>query len=375
MSLNSSSASSRTGLLARVSRHYPLMTCEKEKITQTTLNTNHKIGFVRKLPGTIRTVRTATNSMMQIQGLTKDMEPEKKKETSIPQDDEDTTSETSSCGENESKKEAKSEAYDEVEAGDTKASDGTIVKPTKFDVLFGRGKPYQGHSGNIRLHKVVDVYKPRYSQARRHVKTEIAEEIVQFIKGGGEKSGRFLKRTEGEDAWVEVSDTIARDKVSHALRGKSRHSELATESPEPLIPTKRIGGNLEQAAKRQRMAAHPLAAEMYAQRSQGGFMDPLSGRIFPSAVTGAALPANLFHQDAASNQLLGRLHHPLGGSLPPQLAASQLYSSMGGMRNLSGFLPMHHSPRLTREQEALAYLQSLRGAESQFLASGPRPWW
>jgi hypothetical protein len=316
--------------------------------------------------------------MMKLQRLTKDKEPEEEKAASIPQDDEDTTSETSSCGEEDSKKEAKSEVNEEVGAG---AGDETIVKPTKFDVLFGRGKPYQGHSGNIRLHKVVDVYKPRYAQARRHVKTEIAEEIVQFIKGGGEKAGRFLKRTEGEDAWVQVSDTIARDKVSHALRGKSRHSELATEPPEALHPSKRIGGNgtdsLEQAAKRQRMSALPFASDMYAQRAQGGFVDPLSCRIFPSAVTGAALPVNLFNQGATANQLLGRLHHPLGGSVPPQLAASQLHSSMGDLRGLSGFLPMHHSlsPRLSREQEALAYLQSLRGAESQFLASGPRPWW
>lgn len=50
-----------------------------------------------------------------------------------------------------------------------------ISQPTRFDVLLGRGKPYQGHAGNIRLHKVVDLYKPRYSQARRHEKTEIAE--------------------------------------------------------------------------------------------------------------------------------------------------------------------------------------------------------
>jgi hypothetical protein len=340
-------------------------------------NTEHKIDFDRKSPRT-----HYTNSMTELQKSTKDKdkEPEEEKASPVPQDDEDTTSETSSCGEESSKKEAKLEANEEVEAsGELEAGDGTIDNPSKFDVLFGRGKPYQGHSGNIRLHKVVDVYKPRYSQARRHVKTEIAEEIVQFIKGGGEKSGRFLKRTEGEDAWVEVSDTIARDKVSHALRGKSRHSELATESPEALLPSKRgVNGtdSLEQAAKRQRMAALPLASDMYAQRAQGGFMDPLSGRIFPSAVAGA-LPVNLFNQSAATNQLLGRLHHPLGGSLPPQLGASQLYSGMGGLGGLSGFLPMHHSlpPRLSREQEALAYLQSLRGAESQFLAGGAsRPW-
>jgi hypothetical protein len=96
------------------------------------------------------------------------------------------------------------------------------LRPTSFDVLFGRGKPYQGHPGNIRLHKVVEVYRTRYSQVRRHIKTEIAEEIVQFIKSGGNKAGRFLKRADGDETWEEVSDTVAREKVSHALRGKPR---------------------------------------------------------------------------------------------------------------------------------------------------------
>ena len=101
--------------------------------------------------------------------------------------------------------------------------------PTSCDVLFGRGKPFQSHPGNIRLHKIVDLYKARYSQARRHKKTEMAEEIVQIIKCGGGGSagsagsgstmaGRFLKRLD-DDVWVEVSDIVAREKVSHALRG------------------------------------------------------------------------------------------------------------------------------------------------------------
>mmetsp|Transcript_31805 Transcript_31805/g.53149 ORF Transcript_31805/g.53149 Transcript_31805/m.53149 type:complete len:295 (+) Transcript_31805:341-1225(+) len=94
---------------------------------------------------------------------------------------------------------------------------------TNNDVLFGRGKPYQGHAGNIRLHQIVNLYRPRYSGARRHEKTEMAEEIVQIIKtgGGSHLPGRFLKKLDGDehDAWVEVSDIVAREKVSHALRG------------------------------------------------------------------------------------------------------------------------------------------------------------
>ena len=99
-----------------------------------------------------------------------------------------------------------------------------ILKPTQYDVVFGRGKPFQGHAGNIRLHMIVDGYKARYSKARRNEKTEIAKEIVRSIKNDKEKPGRFLRLAGGgEEGWEQVSDTIARDKVSHALRGKPHH--------------------------------------------------------------------------------------------------------------------------------------------------------
>jgi hypothetical protein len=107
--------------------------------------------------------------------------------------------------------------------------------PTPFDVLFGRGKPYQGHAGNIRLRKVVDLYKVQYTQARHYTKSEIAEEIVQFVKNGDVKAGRFLKRVEGDDSWAEVSDSMARDKVSHLLSGKPRRKEKTPAKSQHVI--------------------------------------------------------------------------------------------------------------------------------------------
>eukprot|EP00429_Kryptoperidinium_foliaceum_P087892 CAMPEP_0176184446 /NCGR_PEP_ID=MMETSP0121_2-20121125/821_1 /TAXON_ID=160619 /ORGANISM="Kryptoperidinium foliaceum, Strain CCMP 1326" /LENGTH=311 /DNA_ID=CAMNT_0017522825 /DNA_START=37 /DNA_END=969 /DNA_ORIENTATION=+ len=123
------------------------------------------------------------------------------------------------------KKEASAETSGKKEKTDPDANLPRISQPSVVDVLFGRGKPYQGHAGNIRLHKIVDLYKARYSNARRHEKTEIAEEIVQFIKspsGANKQPGRFLKKLDNEEAWVQVNDSVARDKVSHALRGKPR---------------------------------------------------------------------------------------------------------------------------------------------------------
>jgi hypothetical protein len=104
---------------------------------------------------------------------------------------------------------------------ETQNTASQILTPSPNDVLFGRGKPYQAHAGNVRLHKMVKLQKQRYLNSRRYDKLAIAKEIVKEVQNGrlGE-SGRFLKRVDGEEYWEEVSNTIARDKVSHALRGK-----------------------------------------------------------------------------------------------------------------------------------------------------------
>jgi hypothetical protein len=68
----------------------------------------------------------------------------------------------------------------------------------------------------------------------------MAEEIVQIIKCGGAGSagcdantaGRFLKRIGDDhttqDVWIEVTDIIAREKVSHALRGGGTNNKSST---------------------------------------------------------------------------------------------------------------------------------------------------
>ena len=112
------------------------------------------------------------------------------------------------------------------------ALDSNGYRPTKFDVIFGRGRPFQDHDGNIRLHKLVEFYKPRYLHARRLQKTKIASEIVQLVK----ETGHFMKRSKGED-WTEVCDLVARDKVSHALRGKPRHTHADTASDSEDLST------------------------------------------------------------------------------------------------------------------------------------------
>ena len=67
-----------------------------------------------------------------------------------------------------------------------------IYKPGPDDVLLGRGKQYQDHSGNVQLVKLVERYRRSYHASTNNVdKTCINQLIVQMIH---EKGGKFLER-------------------------------------------------------------------------------------------------------------------------------------------------------------------------------------
>lgn len=88
-----------------------------------------------------------------------------------------------------------------------------ILIPGTCDVLLGRGKPLQKHSGNLRYHLIVESFQDRYETASKLEKTNISKEIVEEIKRSG---GRFLKQD--KCGWVEIDDDDARYKVSHTFR-------------------------------------------------------------------------------------------------------------------------------------------------------------
>jgi hypothetical protein len=272
-----------------------------------------------------------------------------------------------------------------------------ILTPKPNDVLLGRGKPIQDHSGNIRLRKLVDFHRTRYLQAHREVKSNIAGEIVQSIKdddkGDGEDANRFLRRFE-EEYWIEVSDDIARDKVSHALRSKTRKSDvLATAdsrqhrlafdlvgetplaiphhvltSPASSLFHMRTNTLLEQAADLRQLTAASLSRY------------PLGYPSIPSNSAGVPLPfpspfVNYSHQShmaAASRMVdpcfaatLGVYRSGAGVPGHPMMAgagASRLYY-------LSGLEPPSSMPPLTRTP-----LSNYRIAEAALLrAQQPRP--
>eukprot|EP00980_Cylindrotheca_fusiformis_P019708 scaffold6883_cov113-Cylindrotheca_fusiformis.AAC.1 len=100
--------------------------------------------------------------------------------------------------------------------------DGAVDLPSRFDVLLGRGKPFNSHPGNKRLHEIIGNFFIEYNQLFRSQKTKLAADIVQMVH---EYGGRFLKQDEESAMWVEVSDLEARNKVAHGFRRK-RESEI-----------------------------------------------------------------------------------------------------------------------------------------------------
>ena len=66
-----------------------------------------------------------------------------------------------------------------------------VACPTDFDVLLGRGRPFQEFVGNLRLNRMVDMYCPSYTAMTRSEKTETIVMVIGLVHQSG---GRFLRR-------------------------------------------------------------------------------------------------------------------------------------------------------------------------------------
>ena len=92
---------------------------------------------------------------------------------------------------------------------------GRIENPTEEDVLLGRGRPFQLFPGNLRLARIIDTLLSRYQAMEVGEKRIIADEVMRRISDTG---GRFLKRADDGETWVEVIDSVSREKTSQGFR-------------------------------------------------------------------------------------------------------------------------------------------------------------
>eukprot|EP00980_Cylindrotheca_fusiformis_P027190 scaffold19324_cov152-Cylindrotheca_fusiformis.AAC.5 len=94
------------------------------------------------------------------------------------------------------------------------------IEPRSGDVLFGQ--KHQVHPGNIRLRKVLADHSADYEAIDgKKKKMEYAESLVRQMKSSG---SRFLMFDQSCDGWTEVSDKMARNKISKTLRNSRRPS-------------------------------------------------------------------------------------------------------------------------------------------------------
>jgi len=103
-----------------------------------------------------------------------------------------------------------------------------IECPMIQDVLFGRGWPIMKHPGNVLLRNIINLKLEEYKNEKtKRGKTMIAHSVVWMVKNRG-KGGRFLKEDSGW--WVEVSNDMARQKVSIAFRDARKLKSNQTRS-------------------------------------------------------------------------------------------------------------------------------------------------
>lgn len=91
----------------------------------------------------------------------------------------------------------------------------SIRRPKKEDVLFGRKEKQRQHPGNVLLRGLCDEYRDLYEGSQRDDKTVITWRILKEIQ---KQHGRFLKYEVTQRTWTEVTDDIAREKVSFTMR-------------------------------------------------------------------------------------------------------------------------------------------------------------
>mmetsp|Transcript_19704 Transcript_19704/g.47565 ORF Transcript_19704/g.47565 Transcript_19704/m.47565 type:complete len:712 (+) Transcript_19704:182-2317(+) len=112
-----------------------------------------------------------------------------------------------------------------------------VMVPSQLDVLLGRGRSIQEHTGNLRCRHVVGSYRDRYDTASKNEKTEIIRRVVEQVHQWG---GRFLERSSDGPAWCTVSDDHARYKISHGFRN---HKRLAAQKKSAETSGNETGGS------------------------------------------------------------------------------------------------------------------------------------
>ncbi|GKY94391.1 hypothetical protein MPSEU_000405100 [Mayamaea pseudoterrestris] len=98
-----------------------------------------------------------------------------------------------------------------------------ISNPTSTDILCGKDKTFARHQGNAVFRDMIVSYAPVYAKVvTKQSKMQVTKEIVTTLQQ--KYNARFLQPSRCGQGWNEISDQVARDKTSHALRFAAKSS-------------------------------------------------------------------------------------------------------------------------------------------------------
>jgi len=191
------------------------------------------------------------------------------------------------------------------------------IAPATNDVLFGRGKRFQNHPGNLRMRKIIRKYKKIYmAQKGQHRKRLVVENAYNEIVCGG---ARFVKQSEEKNQWVEVMMHEALEKVAHTIRYKPRNVKEGSKSNEDDEEDSSVDESPLMAANTVVLSRDQPASSLAVQGlSTSALVNPAPGQAYGSQMAAAA---------AAAGHVFNPLLNPIMAARPlPQV--NQIVPSM-----------------------------------------------
>lgn len=90
-------------------------------------------------------------------------------------------------------------------------------KPSKNDVLCGRGGATNNHQGNRMFRSLVNTHRERYLECKKKEKPAVAAYVVGLVRML-DPPGRFLKTDRANGLYYDIGDDKAKEKTAQALR-------------------------------------------------------------------------------------------------------------------------------------------------------------
>lgn len=109
-------------------------------------------------------------------------------------------------------------------ATSSSSTTAAAITPREYDVLFGRGRKYFGHPGNLRMLQIIQESKDIYNASSKTEKKCLTKRTIERIRKmeagcTAHPPVRFLKlRKDGSGLFVEATRKEVHDKVSHCYR-------------------------------------------------------------------------------------------------------------------------------------------------------------